>query len=117
MFAYLEHSAVTSRGLPDPSSVDQIAYRLRITRAALGHTQAVMSQLAGSSTEGQAWGNYESGERRISLDHALALCAKLGMTLEWIYRGNIHSLPADLAEKIQIQMRIEGLPERSRSTR
>jgi transcriptional regulator with XRE-family HTH domain len=49
------------------------------------------------------WANYEAGERRISLNHALALCHSYGVTLEWIYRGHTNSLPQDLAEKIRSQ--------------
>lgn len=108
MFAYLEHCAVMARGIPPPTSLEQIGERLRLTRLALGHTQAIMSQLMGSSTGGQAWQNYEAGIRRISLDHALRLCSRIGLTLEWIYRGNMHSLPSDLGEKIQLQLKLES---------
>lgn len=108
MFAYLEHSSVMARGIPNPTAPEQIGERLRITRAALGHTQAVMSHLMGSSTGGQAWENYEAGRRRISIDHALALCAHVGLTLDWIYRGNIQSLPTELGERVQVQLRLEA---------
>lgn len=105
MFGYLAHSAVMARGRPDPSSVEEIAARLRLIRTALGKTQAFMSQMIGSATDGQAWGNYETGERRISLDHALTLCQRTGLTLDFIYRGNMVSLPEDLGQKIQTQIR------------
>jgi transcriptional regulator with XRE-family HTH domain len=114
MFAYLEHSAVMARGIPNPTSPDQIGERLRITRAALGHTQAVMANLMGSSTGGQAWENYEAGRRRISIDHALKLCMHLGLTLDWIYRGDIRSLPTELGERIQVQLRLESESARRR---
>lgn len=107
MFAFMEHSAVMARGIPNPTTPEQIGDRLRITRAALGHTQATMARLMGSSTDGQAYENYEAGRRRISVDHALALCASVGLTMDWIYRGNIQSLPAELAERIQVQLRME----------
>lgn len=118
MFAYLEQSsAIMARGIPNHTSVELIGERLRLTRAALGHTQAVMASLMGSSTGGQAWENYEAGRRRISLDHALTLCARLGLTLEWIYRGNLHSLPTELAERIQVQLRLEADQARRRVIR
>ena len=61
----------------------EIAERLRITRDAFGYTQGFISRLIGSTTEsGQAWENYESGRRRISLNHAMALCRKCGLTLD-----------------------------------
>jgi transcriptional regulator with XRE-family HTH domain len=81
--------------------IAEIAERLKLTRLALGYTQGFISTLIGSTTSsGQAWENYESGRRRISLNHALALCQKCGLTLDWIYRGNLQSLPPDLAGKI-----------------
>lgn len=117
MFAYREHYAPMARGMPDPTSVESIAFRLKVTRKALGHTQAVMSRLIGSSTEGQVWGNYEAGERRISLDHALAACARFGLTLDWIYRGQIYTLPGDVADKIQRQIIVAEEEERVRARR
>jgi transcriptional regulator with XRE-family HTH domain len=98
--------ARSSRSQIDPEGPEAIAKRLKALRDALKLTQAVMSRIVGSSTSGQLWGNYENYEgdwRRISLDHALALCRYCGVTLEWIYRGQIQSLPPDLAEKIRFQ--------------
>ena len=90
----------------DPTSIEEIARRLRITRKALGYTQAQMGQLAGASAPSQTWQNYEAGIRRISIDNALALCAATGLTLEWIYQGNMLMLPAEMAKQIQVQMRV-----------
>jgi transcriptional regulator with XRE-family HTH domain len=84
---------------------EQIAKRLRLTREALGYTQAIMCKLIGSATNGQAWENYESGRRKISLDHALRLCDNCGLSLEWIYRGNYQSLTVELRDKIIQQER------------
>jgi transcriptional regulator with XRE-family HTH domain len=85
----------------DPTSIVQIGVRLALTRRALGLTQIMMGQLMGTISNGQAWGNYEGGKRRISVDHALALCRNCGMTLDWIYQGQMVNLPPDLREKIQ----------------
>ena len=83
----------------------EIAERLRITRRALGYTQGFISTLIGSTTEsGQAWENYESARRRISLNHAMALCRKCGLTLDWIYFGNLASLHGDIASKITAEI-------------
>lgn len=114
MFAYIEHFTGMTRVQPNPTSLDEIGRRLKLTREALGHTQATLARLMGSSTDGQAVGNYETGLRRISIDHALALCASLGLTLDWIYRGSIHTLPADIIERIQVQMKLEQDEARKR---
>ena len=64
----------------DPTSIAEIGARLELTRQALGLTQVMMGRLMGAVSNGQAWRNYESGKRRISIDHALAL------TRSWAYR-------------------------------
>ncbi len=110
MFAYMSSSAVMARGIPAPTSPESIAERLKLTRTALGYTQAMMGSLAGAGHT--AWNNYETGARRISIDQALRLCTTMGLTLDWIYRGDMQTLPVVLAEKIQVEMRLEA--ERSR---
>lgn len=85
----------------DPTSVVEIGLRLALTRAALGYTQATMARLMGSATAGQAFANYESGLRRISIDHAIRLCQTCGLSMDWIYQGHMHSLPPDLRDTIQ----------------
>ena len=85
----------------DPTTLNEIAERLALTRRALGYTQVTMARLMGSATVGQAWENYEAGRRRISIDHALALCRTCGLTLAWIYQGQMDSLPKSLYDKIQ----------------
>ena len=92
---------------PDPFSLSAIADRLRITRKALGLTQPLMSTLAGL-TDAQGWSNYENRWRRISIDVAQNLHTRLGITLHWIYRGEMEGLPKDLADKIALQLRSES---------
>jgi transcriptional regulator with XRE-family HTH domain len=94
-----------AREVENPQSVDAISHRLLLLRKALGYSQPALAQLLGQASG--TWAMYETGDRRISLDEALKLCARFGASLDWIYRGNIHSMPADLAEKIQIQVQLE----------
>lgn len=84
----------------DPTTMD-IGERLLHTRKALQYTTTEMCRLMGSKTNGSAFSNYEMGRRRISIDHALALCATCSLTLDWIYRGDAARLPDDLRAKIQ----------------
>lgn len=83
-----------------PSHHDMIAQRLRLTRKATGLSQAEFCRRVGIGQ--QAWSNYEAGRNRISIDMALRLCAGIGATLDWIYRGNMESgLPPQLTRSIQ----------------
>lgn len=97
----------------DPSSLEQISARLTLLRGALDLTQASMADLIGAKP--QAWGNYETGERRIRVDEALKLCTALGVTLDWIYRGNMSQLPVELAEKLQLERRAQAREPRNRA--
>ena len=92
----------------DREQLDEAARRLRVTRMAFGQTQAVMSHFMGSDTRGQAWQNYESGRRLISVAHAMRLCKHLGLTLDWIYFGSLRALPKDVARNLCAQMAIEA---------
>jgi transcriptional regulator with XRE-family HTH domain len=79
--------------------VDTICSRLKWTREALGHTQADWCRL--TEIGPQAWNNYERGIRRISLNHAVQLCEKIDVSLDWIYRGVTTGLPKTFAEKVR----------------
>jgi len=104
MYAYVEPwPGMAKSAAPDPTSLGEIAKRLILLRKSLGNTQQTMADLIGTSP--QAWGNYESGIRRIRVDEGLRLCSALGVTLDWIYRGNMSQLPIELGEKLQLEMR------------
>jgi transcriptional regulator with XRE-family HTH domain len=95
------HVGMAPRRSSDPTSQVEIGARLALTRSALGYTQAMMSKLMGSATAGQAFANYESGLRRISINHAIKLCQTCGLTMDWIYQGQMQNLSPDLRAKIQ----------------
>jgi hypothetical protein len=90
---------------PAATALDSIAYRLRISRIALGYTPTTISRLINSPSS--LWHNFEAGTRRISVDKALALKRATGLTLEWIYTGDITSLPREIAAKIDTVLRTE----------
>lgn len=92
----------------DPYSVEAVAERMRLTRLALGLTQAAIGRLAGIGA--QAWNNNERARGRISLDQALKLCVATGVSLDWIYRGEMRGLPHELAVKIQAAIAAEQKP-------
>lgn len=112
MYAYLDTAAPMPRESANPYALGEIAKRLKLLRDALGNTQATMASLAGATPA--AWGNYESGIRRIRIDEALRLCSTVGVTLDWIYRGNVAQLPGDLIERIQLELRDQQRSRRGR---
>jgi transcriptional regulator with XRE-family HTH domain len=84
---------------PSDHSNDAIAWRLKILRRKHGYTQAIIGEIAGVGRT--AWGNYESGLRRIDLDAALALRRRFGVTLDWIYEGDWPSLSGKLIDELR----------------
>src|SRR5262245_33222971 len=101
----------------DPSSIAEIGKRLALTRTALGYTQFSMAKLMGSKSQGQAYANYELGFRRISIDHALALCRSCRLTLAWIYQGQLDDLPPDIRDKILRLLQSDDGQHTTRKTR
>lgn len=82
------------------TGIRAVAERLQKLRETLGFTQSAMSSMIGGTERGQTWQNYEAGRRLIAVPHALALCQRLGITLDWIYRGNVLGLPPELRTKL-----------------
>jgi len=77
--------------------------RLAATRAALGFSSAkvLREALADRLDIGEsAIRNYESGTREITPAFATALCERLGLTLDWIYRGIPTALPQGIYNQI-----------------
>jgi len=86
----------------DPTSLLEIGARLAVTRKALGLTQAETEDCA--LTNGQTFNFYETGRQCIPTHHALALCRTCNITLDWIYRGQMHSLQPDICAKIENEL-------------
>ena len=83
-----------------PTSIAQIAFRLRSTREALELTPTELCKQVGIRTN--TWSQWENGKGRPELDKGLLLCDKLGVTLDWIYRGDPGGLPVRIASKLRI---------------
>jgi len=89
----------------EPTRVQDVADRLRVTRLALKLTQRRLCELTGLSTS--AWNNAETGDSRIGVDSAILLCQATGVTLDWIYRGSRVGLPVEISVAIS---QIESAP-------
>ena len=73
------------------SATHEVSRRLQLFRRRLGISQAELCRAIECRTN--RWSQYESGERRITLEVAETLCDVYGLTLDWIYRGDPSGLP------------------------
>ncbi len=84
-------------------SVKDIAKRLEETRGALEKTAAELCREAGIKPN--AWSQWTSDNpdkvRKITLAGAYKLKDTYGVTLEWIYDGDLSTLPGRLITKIK----------------
>lgn len=76
-----------------------LANRLESTREALGISAADLCKRI--KIKPNRWSQYESGERRITLEVANRLCDEFDLSLDWIYRAN----PAQLPHALRLKMR------------
>lgn len=83
-----------------------VAYRLELTREALGLSPAELCKILGIGTN--QWSQYTDpeGKRRITIDVAHRLRDEYGITFDWIYAGDRNRLPGDLLEKIRATERL-----------
>ena len=88
--------------MADVASAGEIGKRLKLLRTALKMSQTALCRLASISP--QAWNNAETGDNLLTVPNAVRLCQVTGVTLDWIYRGQIQSaLPVIVLEEIQRQ--------------
>ena len=90
------------RGRPPERPYKAIGKRLVAVRHALGiSSQAELCRTLGVLKS--QWNQYETGERRITIDVALKLKMLYGITIDYIYTGDPSGLPARLHQQIAIQ--------------
>ena len=84
-------------------SQKDLAYRLELSRKALGLKTADIASMLGIGTT--AWSNYVNPAakdgRQITIEKALILKRELGLTLDWIYADDRGSLSSDTAKKLR----------------
>ena len=98
MMKVMEPALKSAQSQRDLRSQQAIAKRLIVTRDALGLRPSEVADRAGLKRN--AYSQYESGTRRISLEAAWALVDTFDLDLNWIYGGDMSRLPYDLANKI-----------------
>lgn len=95
----------TSRESPKwdmPESNKSLAARLKMTREALEVTPAEVCKRL--KIGANAWSQYESGARRITVQVAIKFCNEYGITLDWIYRADPSRLPYELRMKLPAEV-------------
>lgn len=82
--------------------------RLRSAREALGLSSAVafVNTVNGNLEPSrqltpQKLSNYESGGNLVPVEVMIAIWRRFGITLEWVYGGDLRHMPMDLAEKMR----------------
>jgi ribosome-binding protein aMBF1 (putative translation factor) len=73
--------------------------RLVATREALGLSAADLCRRI--DCKPNRWSQYETGERRITLEIADRLCEEFRLSLDWIYRGD----PSALSNTLRLEIR------------
>jgi len=81
---------------------ENVGKRLTLTRLALGFENQkdfyVATRLGAS-----AYSMWESGDSFPRVEHMMLLCQQFGLTLDWIYRGDLSNVSYSLAVKIREQ--------------
>lgn len=72
----------------------EVGRRLRVTRLALGMQQNEFAKRADIAAN--TYSMYESGDRLLTVESALALCSAHSLTMDWLFRG----IPGDLPHKL-----------------
>jgi len=80
-------------------SLKSLGNRLKITRQALDLSAAELCRQI--ACKPNRWSQYESGERKITVEVANRLCDEFGLSLDWIYRANPALLPHAIRMKIR----------------
>lgn len=93
------HVAMSKDPLPPGTSVTDIAHRIIATREALGLRPIDVCNDLGFRPN--AYSQWESGTNRPNLDDMIRFCARYGLTLDWIYRGDPSGLQHGLATKLR----------------
>ena len=80
--------------MSDEDGATEVGRRLKLLRKALRMKQAALCRLTGINA--QVWNNAETGDNLLTIPNAAKLCRVTGVTMDWIYRGQVTALPSSL---------------------
>ena len=81
------------------TSMEYVGKRLMIFRKALGFRQVDLAREFSWSQ--QKWGQWENGIRKPNVSDMIELAERYGVTLDYIYRGDMSRLPEWMEKKIR----------------
>lgn len=90
----------------------EVGARLKRTRQALGLSAAEFRKPARIAQN--AYSQYETGARPLTLGAAIRLRAAYGLTLDWLFQGDASGLPHALALRVLTEQINEGTATRKR---
>ena len=93
-----QHRILMKRFLTDTSS-EYVAKRLQLFRKSLGLRQVDLARELGWSQ--QKWGQWEKGRRIPNIPDMIELAERYGVTLDYVYRGDMSRLPEWMSKKIR----------------
>ena len=99
-----DFSDTVNAGMPTEREKKQAGARLALTRRALGYdtqTRFVKALNSVYPMTTARWNNYETGDLRVTVPVALAMCVRFDLSLDWIYRGVRANLPPEIRQKIE----------------
>lgn len=82
-----------------------VSARLRAVQAEFGKTDEAMGMMVGVSRS--VWKNWTNEENFPDEQAMVALCDLAHITLDWIYRGKLESVPLQVA--IRLTARLKGM--------
>jgi transcriptional regulator with XRE-family HTH domain len=83
----------------DAGPFAEIGERLKLVRNVVGYSQLEFCERARIAPN--TYNQLERGNRRPAIENAIALCETYGITLDWIYRGDMGGLSYKTAEAIK----------------
>lgn len=85
--------------MPSTEEIREIAARLRAARMAINpDNQAEFAREAKLAQN--RYNQYETGERPLTLDAALKLHRRYGLSLDYLFRGDTSLIPHGIAERL-----------------
>src|SRR5262249_8869917 len=87
-----------ANGVDMPRTPQNTGWWLVRSREALELSQAEFCRQSG--VERTLYNPFEKGRRRITIDVAMKIRDRYGITLDWIYAGDPHALPSGLYPKL-----------------
>lgn len=82
-----------------PPDAAEVGLRLKALRASLKLTRAEMADA--NAIDRTNYGRFEDGKRLVTVDIACRLKVRYGITLDWLYAGEMGALPQSLADRLR----------------